>query len=218
MICLDSAAFALLCIGIFFCLRLRLSVFLLLPSYNALSAFAPKIVCAWERACRGECVQLFLQAAGCCIPHLMWQWLLHKDCKKLFPLFSKLWCWKFRCSGNIISSSLNHLLRRCCMDAVLSCCEESICASQVSLNILLVQPAYTRSVLYLFDLSRLYLSYTLTGKPFPGNLLMPSSASSQPSSSHLICPVDSAFAPKKLLAVTITSWENCVQIFPCVTG
>ena len=86
------------------------------------------------------------------------------------------------------------------MDAVLSCCEESICASQVSLNVLLVQPAYTRSVLYLFDLSRLYLSYTLIGKPFPGNLLMPSSASSQPSSSHLICPVDSAFAPKKLLA------------------
>ena len=50
--------------------------------------------------------------------------------------------------------------------------------------------------------------------PFPGNLFVPISASSQPSSSHLISLVDSEFAPKKLLAVTITSWENCVQLFP----
>lgn len=104
------------------------------------------------------------------------------------------------------------------MDAVLSCCEESICASRVSPKILLVQPAYTRPGLYLFDLSRLWLSYALTGKPFPGNLFVPISASSQLSSSYLICLVDSAFTPKKLLAVTITLWENCVQLFPCVTG
>ena len=77
--------------------------------------------------------------------------------------------------------------------------------------------SYTRSGLYLFDLSRLCLSYALTGKPFP-DLFVPISASSQPSSSHLISLVDSEFARKKLLAVAITLWENCVQLFPCVTG
>ena len=102
---------------------------------------------------------------------------LHKDCIKIIPAFSKLWCWKFRCSGNIISSSLNHLLRRCCLDSLLSCCEESICASQFSLKIPVVQPAYTHFVLYLFDLSRLYWSPILL---LPNHLAAISSVWSTP--------------------------------------